>query len=236
MRGRRHDYQIKERGVSVKFSKDAEIFMISGGRGSGKTTRQIELIEKRDRVIVLDPTGSFQARGYKRVKTLKAVYLAVKDGWNTGFKIVLATPSGRGACIALMQELSRSLFLIQKPYYQYKDKRKITLVLDEAHKFFPNRRMTPLEQEPLEDIIALGRHYGIEMIAATQRLAKMWTEYRGNASQSYFFMQGDHSDFGAVLATIGTEHKEALRGLKVHEYLHKGQGLSVKKGRNAAKF
>ncbi|PZO86539.1 MAG: hypothetical protein DI626_06280 [Micavibrio aeruginosavorus] len=220
----------------MKFSKDAEIIMISGGRGSGKTTRQIELIAVRDRVIVLDPTGSFTAKGYKHVRSLQAVYTEVKKGWKNGFKIVLATPSGEGACIELMQQLSRALFLIQTPYYQFKDKRKITLVLDEAHKFFPNRRLTPAEQEPLEDIIALGRHYGIEMIAATQRLAKMWTEYRGNASQSYFFMQGDHSDFGAVLATIGTAHKDALRSLKVHEYLYKGQGLSVTKGKNAAKF
>lgn len=220
----------------MKFSKDAEIIMISGGRGSGKTTRCIEIIQRRDRVIVLDPTGSFTAKGYKRVKTLRAVYQAVKDGWGTGFKIVLATPSGEGQCIELMQELSRALFKIQMPYYNFKDKRKITLVLDEAHKFFPNRRLTPAEQEPLEDIIALGRHYGIEMIAATQRLAKMWTEYRGNSSQSYFFMQGDHTDFSAVLATIGNQYKDQLRSLKVHEYLHKGQGLAVAKGKNAAKF
>lgn len=219
-----------------KFSKDAEIIMISGGRGSGKTTRCIELMETRDRVIVLDPTGSFQARGYKRVHSLKAVYQAVKSGWGTGFKIVLATPSGEGQCIALMQSLSRALFVIQRPYYDFKDKRKITLVLDEAHKFFPNRRLTPSEQEPLEDIIALGRHYGIEMIAATQRLAKMWTEYRGNASQSYFFMQGDHTDFSAVLSIIGNPYKDKLRGLKVHEYLHKGQGLTVTSGKNKAKF
>ncbi len=220
----------------MKFSKDAEIIMISGGRGSGKTTRQIELIEKRDRVLVLDPIGTFSAKGYKRVRTLKAVYQEMKKGWKTGFKIILVTPSAEGQCIALMQKLSRDLFIIQKPYYDYKDKRKITLVIDEAHKYFPNRKMAPAEQEPLEDIIALGRHYGIEMVAATQRLAKMWTEYRGNASQSYFFMQGDHTDFAAVLATIGTENREALRGLKVHEYLHKGQGLTVSTGKNRAKF
>lgn len=207
-----------------------------GGRGSGKTTRQIELIEKRDRVIVLDPMKSFAGKGFRRVNSLRDLYKAMKAGWGSGFRLILSTPSSEAGCIEIMRKLSRDLFLIQKPYFDFKDSRKITLVLDEAHKFFPNRRMTPEEQEPLEDIIALGRHYGIEMISASQRLAKVWTEYRGNCSQHYFFMQGDHSDFSAVLAIIGTEHKAALRGLNVHEYLHKSQGLGIKKGRNQAKF
>lgn len=210
--------------------------MISGGRGSGKTTRQIELVAERDRVVMLDPVGSFRAKGFTTVRSLRALYGEIKAGWNAGFRVIVRTPSSEAACVAVMQELSRALFAIQKPYYHGRDRRKITLVLDEAHKFFPNRRMTPAEQEPLEDIIALGRHYGIEMIAATQRIAKMWTEYRGNAGQSYFFMQGDHSDYAAVLSIIGTEHREALRGLKVHEYLHKGQGLDIGKGRNKANF
>lgn len=216
--------------------KDAEIIMISGGRGSGKTTRQIELMEGRDRVIVLDPIGSFKARGFKSVNNLTALYREMRAGWNTGFRVIVRTPSSEAGCVQLMQQLSRALFKIQEPYYRGRDKRKVTLVLDEAHKYFPNRRMTPKEQEPLEDIIALGRHYGIEMIAATQRLAKVWTEYRGNASQSYFFMQGDHTDYAAVLSIIGNEHREALRGLVVHEYLHKGQGMTITKGRNAARF
>lgn len=216
--------------------KDAEIIGCWGCRGSGKTTRQIELMEGRDRVIVLDPVGSFKAPGFKTVRTLKNLYEEIKAGWNTGFRVIVRTPSAEGGCVAIMQQLARALEVIQKPYYHGRDKRKITLVIDEAQKFFPNRRMTPAEQEPLEDIIALGRHYGIEIIAASQRLAKVWTEYRGNCSQHYFFMQGDHTDFSAVLSIIGTEQKDALRGLQVHEYLHKGQGWNITKGRNKARF
>lgn len=220
----------------MKFSKDAELINIAGGRGSGKTTRLIELMKGRDRVIVLDPTASFKAPGFKRVASLKAVYAEIKKGWNTGFKIILSCPANEGGCIAIMQQMKRALFLIQQPYYKFQDKRKITLVMDEGHKFFPNRKMTPAEQEPLEDIIALGRHYGIEMMLASQRLAKVWTEYRGNCSQHYFFMQGDKSDYNAVLSVIGNEHKAALQNLKVHEFLHKSQGMGIKPGRNKAKF
>lgn len=216
--------------------KDAEVILCTGMRGSGKTTRQMELAKGRDRVIVLDPLNSFKAKGFVRVRNLTEMYRLIKKGWGGGFKIVLSTGASEEACIKIMQKLARDLFLIQKPYYQEKDSRKITLMIDEAHKFFPNRRLTPEEQEPLENIICLGRHYGIEMIAATQRTAKMWTEYRGNCSQQYFFMQGDHTDFQAVLSTIGTEHRAALRELKPHEYLHKGPGWNIVKGRNAAKF
>jgi DNA helicase HerA-like ATPase len=217
-------------------NKDAEIIGVWGARGSGKTTRQVELIKSHDRVIVLDPIGSFKAQGFKTVRRLKDAYKEIKAGWNTGFKVIVRTPSSEKECIAVMTQLQHALFIIQKPYYSGRDKRKIMLVIDEAQKFFPNRRMAPAEQEPLENIIALGRHYGIEMICASQRLAKVWTEYRGNCSQHYFFMQGDHTDFSAVLAIIGNHHKQEMRGLRVHEYLHKGQGLSVTKGRNAAKF
>lgn len=216
--------------------KDAEAIGCWGCRGSGKTTRQIELIDGKNRVIVLDPIGSFKAKGFKHVRGLQHLYKEIKAGWNTGFKLILRTPNTEAECLAVMRILARDLFLIQRPYYLGKDKRKITLVLDEAQKFFPNRRMTPAEQEPLENLIALGRHYGIEMIAASQRLAKVWTEYRGNCSQHYFFMQGDHTDFTAVLSIIGNEHRGALRGLQVHEYLHKGQGFKISKGRNQARF
>lgn len=216
--------------------KDAEIIGIWGCRGSGKTTRQIELMEGRDRVIVLDPLNSFKAKGFTRVRSLNALYKAMRAGWSTGFKLILSTGSSEEQCLAVMRQLSIDLFTIQKFYYAEKDSRKITLVLDEAHKFFPNRRMTPAEQEPLENIICLGRHYGIEMLAASQRLAKVWTEYRGNCSQHYFFMQGDHTDISAVLSIIGADRRDELRGLQTHEYMHKGQGWNITKGRNKARF
>ena len=211
--------------------KDAELINISGARGSGKTTRQIELIDGLDRVIVLDPIGTFKAAGFTKVGSLPSMYRKIKEGWHSGFRIYFHTPPSQIACTEIMKRLSRDLFKIQKPYYEDRDDRKITLVIDEAHKFFPNRQMSPEDQEPLEDIIALGRHYGIEMIAATQRLAKLWTEYRGNSTQAYYFMQGSSADYNAVLSMIGNEHREALRELNVHDYLH-GRGMDVNKSRN----
>lgn len=212
--------------------KDAELINIAGARGSGKTTRQIELIEGRDRVIVLDPMGTFKHTGFITVGSLPSMYRKIKEGWHSGFKIYMHTPATEIACTEIMKKLAKDLFQIQQPYKVGRDKRKLTVVIDEAHKFFPNRQMSPEEQEKLEDILALGRHYGIEMIAATQRLSKLWTEYRGNSTQSYFFAQGSSADIQAVLSIIGNEYRDTLRNLEVHDYIHKGHGMNITTGRN----
>lgn len=218
--------------------KDAEIIGIWGARGSGKTTRQKELLRERERVIVLDPMGNFQARGFKVISTLPALWKIIKAGWNTGFRVIVRTGHHESACIAFMQRLTRGLFIVQGPYKAEKDSRTICLVIDEVQKFFPNRRMEPKEQEPLEDMIALGRHYGIEIIAASQRLAKVWTEFRGNASQHYFFSAADHTDLQAVGQVIGPKNRELVAGLRVHEYLHfsRSAGGAIVRGKNKADF
>lgn len=221
--------------------KDAEQVGIWGCKGSGKTTRQKEMIEGRKRVIVLDPMDNFGGKGYRRVTSIPAMRAAIQAGWYNGFHLVIPTGHHEAQCLVFMRKLVPVLFLVQKPYYEGKRfmvGHEITLVIDEAHKFFPNRTMTPEQQEPLEDIIALGRHYGIEMLAASQRTANVWTDYRGNCDKQYFFAQGDHTDIASALKSIGTEHRAALMDLRAHEYLLKSRsaGSKVVKGRNIAKF
>jgi hypothetical protein len=221
--------------------KNAEQIGIWGCKGSGKTTRQLELIEGRKRVIFLDPMNTISIKGYKRCSTIRNALVEIKNGWNTGFHIIVPTGHREDQCLDFMRAFIPALFKVQSPYYASKRGmagREITLVIDEAHKFFPNRKFSPAEQEHIEDIIALGRHYGIEIIAASQRLAKVWTEYRGNCTQHYFFAQGDHSDIEATLKIIGTSQRENLMGLMQHEYMHKSReaGATISKGRNKARF
>lgn len=221
--------------------KDAELVCITGARGSGKTTCQIEMIADRERVIFLDPMDNLRDKTFKTVRNIREMLIEIRNGWHSGFKIRFVTGHRESACFNLMMNLAVALFVVMKPYKQNRRDMKgkeITLVIDEAHKFFPNKNYTDEEKEPLEDFITLGRHYGIACIAASQRLAKIWPDFRGNCDKQYFFAQGDAIDVTRALETLGREHKPQLLDLRAHEYLLKSRvaGAQIIKGRNEAKF
>lgn len=220
--------------------KDAEVKIVTGGRGSGKTTWMSEYLKGKNRVLVLDPMDDINLSGYTKLSTTLGVYQHIKKNWNKGFKIIFTTGHRDEHCQNIMNELCRGLFMIMQPYKDgNKDMigKEITFAIDEAHKFIPNPPNGDLKGR-LQDMISLGRHYGIEMICATQRIVKLWTEARGNAMHHYFFRQGDHNDIDTISAMIGRENKINLLELETHEYLHldKTKGLHVLKGRNIANF
>lgn len=223
--------------------KDAELTNLSGGRGSGKTTFMREYIEDKKRVIVLDPMDDMGMKGFKRIKAItgkNSIASHIKDNWDKGFKIVVPTGHHDSECQAYLMKLKQALFVIQKPYKDGNRAMKgkeICLCIDEAHKFIPNPPNGDLKP-CLDDLLALGRHYGIEIVAASQRIVKVWTEYRGNAMQHYFFRQGDHNDIATIISMIGRDKHEDLMGLQAHEYLHldKTKGLHVSKGKNKCNF
>lgn len=221
--------------------KDAGQILISGCRGSGKTTRQRELIEGRARVIALDPMDSGFKRGFKRCTSKAQLIAGIKDGWASGFKLQVPTGIERSACLAFIAEFVPLLFAVQEPYNTARRDmtgKEITLVVDEADLFFPSDRQAPAVQAAIDNITRRGRHYGIETVAATQRLAQVSTTYRGNCTEHYFFAQADHTDIDAALKILGREQRKALTALKPHCYLHKSMtvGGSVTLGKNRMNF
>lgn len=221
--------------------RDAGRIGIWGCSGSGKTTRQKEMVETRTRVIALDPKGTSFTRGFKRCTSLQAVYREIREGWNTGFKIQVPTGMKKADCLAVIAQIVPALFCIQQPYIDGKRGmagKEISLVIDEADLFFPNKFTPDDVQEQIDHLTRRGREWGIEVIAASQRLAQVATTFRGNCTEHYFLSQGDHNDIDAVLSMIGRQHKESLLGLKAHEYLHKSMeiGGAVRKGKNTSKF
>ena len=212
-------------------NKDANRIGIWGGSGSGKSTRLKELLKGHDRQIVLDPLDDWKnEKGYRTVKTLKQLYAALKKNWNTGFKIVLSVDIEKYDPVDLLDQLSKALFVIQKPYNDKKDRRKLTLVVDEMADFFPNQGMK-MQNHQFYPLSRKGRHYGINIFGASQRLAEVHPSFRGNARENYFFRQDEAIDVQRALSSLGSEYKADLLGLKDHEYLHKEQG-TVKKGKN----
>lgn len=215
--------------------------LITGCSGSGKSTRQNEMAAERKRIIALDPKGTSFRKGYKSCRSLAAVYQAVKDGWHTGFKIQIPTGLEIDNCLSIITQLVPALFTIQQPYLERQrgmaDK-KISLFVDEADLFFPNKFAEAAVQTQIDHLTRRGREYGIEVVAATQRIAQVATTLRGNCTELYILAQVDHNDISAILKMIGRDQAAALRNLKAHEYLHKSMeiGGSIRKGKNTSSF
>lgn len=220
--------------------KDAGQIGVWGCRGSGKTTRQRELVEGRARIIVLDPMEQFRGFG-RRCTNLKTVLHEIAAGWESGFKVVIPTGFDKAKCLEFIRHFVPVLFAVQQPYADNRrgmSEREITLVIDEADLFFPNKSAEADVQAAIDNLCRRGRHYGIETIAASQRLAQVSTTFRGNCTEHYFFAQSDHTDIQAATSILGPDYKKPLMGLKAHDYLHKSMsaGIAVEKGRNRSKF
>ena len=214
--------------------KDAGKIGVWGGTGSGKSTRVKEIIKTNKRVIVIDPIGDYQhEKGFKTYKTLRGLYQAVKQGWNTGFRAVLIVQRGENPQ-EMLEQLSEGLFKIQQRYYENKCNKPITLVVEEMSLCYPERTLGKGERSFLE-LVNLGRHYGIEIIGVSQRIAEVKKNFVGNCSEHFFFRLGSASDRNAVTGIIGTEYKSEITSLQTHQYISFAQG-SVTKGKNKANF
>ena len=215
-------------------NKDAKIVFVGGGRGSGKSTCLKELTEKNNRLITLDPVGDYaQEKGYTAFKTLKGLYRHLKQNWNKGFRCVLIVDR-KDDPVQILEQLSEGLFVIQKPYKDCKDSRKITLIVEEMAITYPERTLKDGERS-FQQLINLGRHYGVEIYGASQRMAEVKKTFISNAADHYFFRMGAANDAKAALGLIGTEHKATLAALQTHEFLKFSQG-QVTKGKNKCNF
>jgi len=215
--------------------KDANRIGIWGGSGSGKSTRLKELLAKDPYPqIVLDPLDDWRTnKKYKTVHSPAELFREVKKRWFTKFMIVYAVDLRKIDPQSAIDTVSKGLFLMQEPYNQGKDSRMINLIVDEMADFYPNKMS--MQSNEFYHLSRKGRHYGVNIYGASQRLAEVHTSFRGNARENYFFRQDSAVDVQRALQSLGTEHKEALLSLKDHEYLHKEQGR-VTKGRNKARF
>lgn len=215
--------------------KDAEIRGVWGGRGSGKSTQVKEQTKSLNRVICIDPIGDYQAAGFRCYKTFAGLFQAIKQGWNTGFRVCLDISHSDDPEGDLLR-LSDALFLIQKPYYEGRDKRKLTLIVEEMSILCPNITKSKHERKFLK-LCNLGRHYGVEIIGVSQRPAQVHPDFRGNCAAHYFFRLADQVDFDNVGRIIGRGNVDKVRALQVHEYLcYRNGNLTAGKNRISGKI
>ena len=199
---------------------------IYGGSGSGKTTRARAMIARRSRVVVLDPLDEYGGAGFRRVTTMRAVLQALKAGWARGFRITYVPPAGHEA-----KALHLLSVLLRRAQAPASERRIVTLVAEELNLSFPIQQL-PAALSGFADLCSRGRHYGVELIGVSQRIAEVHTRFRGNTGIAYYFRQDDHRDITTATQRLGPRWRAALMALKTHQYLRLCEG-SVTQGRNA---
>ena len=210
-----------------EFEKDAEHIGIWGRTKSGKSTRARELIKAKKRLLVFDGMDEYGALAPVRVESVAGLRKAIRAGWKRGFKIRYCFGDDADA-VKELDGVARALKQVQQPYKTFKDNRKITFLVEEMAECFPNVR------RPASDFGGLchrGRHFGIELIGVSQRMADVSTVFRGCTSEDYFFPPRASVDIDAAVMLIGKDNRAGLQKLVNHQF-YSFKGGELKTGKN----
>lgn len=210
--------------------KDAALIGVFGLRGSGKTTITKSLIKSgRDKIVAFDPIREYGGRGWFQCHTVKDVFLAMKKRWKSGFKISFVP--GEGAHIEDLHKLAQLCFRMQQPYFDGRDYRKLTMVVEEANLSMPNQAFSR-KFAAMQKVILQGRHWGIEAIAVSQRPALVSSDFRANTSTSYVFSLANQNDRDEIAKVIGRVHMGMLTSMQKFEFLEIENG-KFRRGKTA---
>ncbi|MGF1609731.1 MAG: helicase HerA domain-containing protein [Kiloniellales bacterium] len=200
-----------------------------GRSGSGKSTYVKALIAARRRVVVFDPLSEYgRLRGFVTVRTVDAVRRELAKRWAGGFKIAYVPPSMSEA--AALDRLALLVLAAQAPYRDGRDRRQLTLVVEEMNLSFPVGGL-PAELRGFGEICSRGRHYGIEVIGVSQRIAEVATRFRGNCTATVVFAQQGPRDLRAAADALGFADPTEIRALGDHAYLRAEAG-QLSRGKN----
>lgn len=196
-----------------------------GRSGSGKSSYAKRLLKGRGRVVIFDPLDEYGREGFKTVRSVDAVRMAMRKNWS-GFRVAYVPPAGGEA--RALSALCRLLFAAQAPYRQSGRGQGITLVVEEMNMSFPvagGDKICP----GFAEVCSRGRHYGIEVIGLSQRIAEVSTRFRGNCTETVCFAQKGPRDLKAASDELGVAvtRVQALENLS---YLHEQAG-SVTEGK-----
>ena len=110
---------------------------------------------------------------------------------------------------------------------------RLLLVFDEASQAVPARRELSRD---MHSLISRGRHFGIDLLAITQRPKNVNAEMRSAAATKYLFPVHDATDTGALQESIGKTGVEKLAQLPPFHCLRRigGSELVTLKAPNPA--
>jgi hypothetical protein len=201
--------------------KDARCILVTGRRGSGKTTLVQTLIEGCPALIAFDPIGQYAREfGWARAATLDELHRKLSGIWGQGFKIAFS-PAGDFA--RELHRLSVYLWAAQVLYETGRTRRKLSLVVEEMNLSFPVTRLPDGCQGFLR-LVLQGRHRGIEIIGVTQRPALVSADFRGNVAETYVFALGYAED----QRLWGRACQPIIASLAPHAYLRLADGEAAR--------
>ncbi len=208
-----------------------------GRSGSGKSSYVKNLIRDRKRMVIFDPLAEY-GKELARLATVEHNHRAALDdvrkkmlaNW-AGFRVAYVPPAGREP--DALSALCRLLLAAQQPFKDGQAGGKpLTLVVEEMNLSFPvsgGAQKCP----GFADVCSRGRHYGIEVIGVSQRIAEVATRFRNNCTETVVLAQKGPRDIEAAANEIGGDRK-AVTSLANLEYLHENKG-DVRKGQIAFK-
>lgn len=197
---------------------------IYGPSGSGKTHALEYILIRRKRVIVFDPMEEFTGlcdHVVSRIDDIPQIIAANPKG----YKICYVPPAAPQKQQKALSALSKLLMRVQQQFHQSKGSKgtAITLMVDELSDSYPVRggdEKTPGFTEACKK----GRHYGIEIIGAAQRIATVSTSFRGNCPITISFKPQSKVDFVAASEAMMTNIKN-LQELNPYHFLYIETGM-----------
>ena len=168
---------------------DHRVECVYGATGSGKSTCAKALLKDRPKVVVFDPMGEYGGRkGWISARTIEDAERAMARQWARGpVRVAYVCPSGREDEAAALADLC---WRAQGRFPA--DPRPLTLVLEEANRAYPNKRLPP-SAAALDVVTLQGRHRGISLLVISQRPALISTDLRGQATRlNVFQLPGPH--------------------------------------------
>jgi hypothetical protein len=196
-----------------------------GASGSGKSSYAKRRIKGIKRLVVFDPLAEYGPLCKITVSSVDQVRQAMRADWK-GFRIAYKpTPGQEVRCLS---SLCRLLMAAQGPYQETGRGSGLTLVVEEMNLSFPVAGGD--QKNPgFAEICSRGRHFGIEVIGLSQRIAEVATRFRGNCTETVVLRQKGPRDLKAASEELGVGVTEVSK-LENLQYLHE-QGGKITPGK-----
>ncbi len=208
-------------------SEDYQRIGLFGRSKSGKSTMMDRILRGKRRAILFDHLDeraeNAQREGYTEIRSMDELQDRVDRDYATGFRFWFH-PHYKDNLPVHLSNLSDYLLDIQTQEAELRGKENrpgIWFAVDELKRSAPNQIMKKGEDN-FSLMCSEGRHKGIHLVGATQRIAEVTTKFRGQLEKRYFFSQGESADLETIKLIGGLDGKqlaEEVRKLKPLEYV-----------------